>query len=396
MADIPTGFERMLGQAAGRIDPQWSAERTESALVGLQRRRTRRAVVRAGAGALVLLAAAAWGSQRFGDTALGADPVAEVAPSIAADHDNGPATARGDETRSAVKPISTPLALSDGTRVVPVDDGARVAELEPPTADAQAVRVQVVEGRSRFDRTQVAGTRQMELEAGPVRVHVFASRFSAARYEAEVELWVEDGYLEVTTETGTRRIDAGEHERFSLTDRQAASDLEAEAGLATEATVPGVADGDTSRERTAGRTRRDRKIAARRNADAEPVSSDEVNGLLERADQERRAGRPAAAANLLRQIVRQHRADARAPLAGFTLGRVLLDDLGKTKAAARAFDRARAMDPSGPLAEDALARAAEAWHQAGDADKARDRAEAYLERYPDGHRARAVRQYSTR
>ena len=68
------------------------------------------------------------------------------------------------------------LSLSDGTRVVRVDDDARIVEVAD---DSEPVRVRVVAGRSRFDRTKVAGSRQLKLEAGAVRVRVFASRFSA-------------------------------------------------------------------------------------------------------------------------------------------------------------------------------------------------------------------------
>jgi transmembrane sensor len=120
---------------------------------------------------------------------------------------------------------------------------------------------------------------------------------------------------------------------------------------------------------------------------------DRVAELLGEADALRRAGRVAAATRSLREIVRRHRRDPRAPAAAFTLGRLLLDT-GDDRAAARAFADARALAPRGPLAEDALAREVEAWARAGASERARARARRYLELHPDGARAEAVRRHA--
>ncbi|MEO7092617.1 MAG: hypothetical protein ABI175_05150, partial [Polyangiales bacterium] len=85
--------------------------------------------------------------------------------------------------------------------------------------------------------------------------------------------------------------------------------------------------------------------------------------------------------------------DPRAPLAAFTLGRVLLEELGQPGQAAEAFAKARALGGAGPLAEDALAREVEAWWRAGATDKAHERAEEYVKVYPKGLRIRSVRKY---
>jgi transmembrane sensor len=89
----------------------------------------------------------------------------------------------------------------------------------------------------------------------------------------------------------------------------------------------------------------------------------------------------------LRRLLLEHRADARAPLAAFTLGRILLMELAQPGEAALAFAEVRALAPAGPFAEDALAREAEAWNKAGDAGKAAARAREYLRLYPHGRRA---------
>lgn len=115
--------------------------------------------------------------------------------------------------------------------------------------------------------------------------------------------------------------------------------------------------------------------------------------LLLYADVARLSRHPADAVAPLRTLVARHAQDPRAPLAAFTLGRVLLDHLGRPREAAAAFAQAQALDPEGALAEDALAREVEAWSRADDIPRARERARAYLERYPGGSRVRSVRRF---
>lgn len=115
--------------------------------------------------------------------------------------------------------------------------------------------------------------------------------------------------------------------------------------------------------------------------------------LLLLADVARLSRHPAAAVPPLVRLLREHGSDPRAPLAAFTLGRVQLDDLGRPREAAESFRRAEDLDPNGPLAQDALAREVEAWSRAGETGRARERASAYVQRYPNGRRLRSVRQY---
>jgi transmembrane sensor len=82
----------------------------------------------------------------------------------------------------------------------------------------------------------------------------------------------------------------------------------------------------------------------------------------------------------------------REAVAAFSLGKVLLEELDEPAPAAEAFARARAAQPAGALAEDALAREVEAWSRARAAGMARLRAAEYLRRYPRGRRAREVRE----
>jgi transmembrane sensor len=118
---------------------------------------------------------------------------------------------------------------------------------------------------------------------------------------------------------------------------------------------------------------------------------DEPGDLLFAADVARLSGNPQLAVPRLERVVRAHAGDSRAPLAAFTLGRTLLDGLGRPREAADAFARARRLSPSGALAQDALAREVESWSRAGEASLAHQRALDYLKLYPGGRREKAVR-----
>ena len=118
---------------------------------------------------------------------------------------------------------------------------------------------------------------------------------------------------------------------------------------------------------------------------------DETADLLLAADAARLGGYPAEAVPYLERVVHAHSSDPRSSLASFTLGRVLLDELGRPREAADAFARARAA--GGPLAEDALAREVEAASRAGDTTKSRELAREYQSLYPNGRRAKAVSRF---
>jgi len=118
---------------------------------------------------------------------------------------------------------------------------------------------------------------------------------------------------------------------------------------------------------------------------------DETADLLLAADVARLGGYPAEAVPYLERVLRAHASDPRSGLASFTLGRVLLDELGRPGEAAEAFARARA--GGGPLAEDALAREVEAASRAGDVTRSRELAREYQAKYPHGRRAKAVSRF---
>ena len=110
----------------------------------------------------------------------------------------------------------------------------------------------------------------------------------------------------------------------------------------------------------------------------------EASDLLLASDVARLSKHPAQAATLLRKLLASHESDARAPSAAFTLGWVLMNELGRPREAALAFARAEALAPRGNLAEDAVARAVEAWYRAGELSRAKAEVERYRNAYPQG------------
>ncbi|HMI93337.1 MAG TPA: tetratricopeptide repeat protein, partial [Polyangiales bacterium] len=123
------------------------------------------------------------------------------------------------------------------------------------------------------------------------------------------------------------------------------------------------------------------------------VVDDDPSALMDAADAARLSGHPSNAVRYLESVVDRHGRSPVAPLAAFTLGRVYLDQLGQPGQAAAAFERARKLSPNGSLAQDALAREVEALSKGGNAQKAYQRAQEYLRRYPNGQRLRAVQLY---
>ena len=117
--------------------------------------------------------------------------------------------------------------------------------------------------------------------------------------------------------------------------------------------------------------------------------------LLARADEARATGRSADATRALEAFIAGYPRERRIPATLFTLGRVE-SARGRSKEAAAAFDRCVQARPDGPLADDALAQAAQSWHLAGVAERARADARTYLDAHPNGLHAAAMRELARR
>ena len=124
-------------------------------------------------------------------------------------------------------------------------------------------------------------------------------------------------------------------------------------------------------------------------AQGAPVANDPET-LLRAADAARLSDHPEASIGYFSAVLRDHRNHPATPLAAFTLGRELLEHLGRPVEAAEAFALASQLAREVTLAQDALAREVESWSKAGRAEEAYQRALLFSERYPKSRRLRTV------
>ncbi len=398
MAAERDGAARLIA----RMDARWDAAEVERAL-GRVHREVRRRRVRALLGASALAAAAAafvvaWPG--------GPQPLARRASTI---------------------------ELADGSRIEQSEDGAAVLEEVSPSR----VRVRAARGVIRCDVTR-RPERTFEVRAGDVTVTVLGTAFSVELVEdARMRVVVERGRVRVAWPGGRTELAAGEQGTFpdgaselsmSEPPERDAESSEGDAALGDTEPSEGdaeLSDGDgapgnavptavASVPATAA-SRAHRAVAeapaeveapalegnwrllarAERYDDAfvalrDEPAVDRVEDLLLAADVARLSGHLTAALPYLDRVLAEHPADARAPVASFTRGR-LLAQLGRHREAAVELTRAHAMDPRGSLAEDALGRAALEHASAGDHAAAREAASRYLSAHPEGRWAPRVR-----
>jgi transmembrane sensor len=328
----------------------------EAAIARVHRTRRRRRTVRAVALAAVALL------------------VVASAGAIAASLSGESAVAAHKEERSSE------LRLADGTIAAPIGPESAVELVEESAALA---RVRLVRGRARFDVRPQAQGRTFRVAAGAVEITVVGTRFVVEYSDEAVVVTVEEGLVRVRAPAGESELGAGQR---GVYDVRVPSDPPAPVEAAENPPAP---EAGPDWRALASRGDFDRAYEALEGANVR----NRVDDLMLAADVSRLSGHPADAVRYLERVIDEHRGDPRAPLASFTLGRVLLGQLGQPQRAARAFELTRTLAPRGELAEDALAREVEAWSRAGATDRARSLAERYFARYPNGRRSRAVREF---
>jgi transmembrane sensor len=353
-----------IHRAGQGVEPGWDERDVERVWQGLKRKRRRRAVTAAAAVAAVATAGGAlWAILAVpGRGAV----VAPVAPA---------ASQRDGRVRFA-----------DGSTAVPL--GGHEASLAVVEDTAQRTVVVLAGGGARFDVVP-RPDRVFAVRAGEVTVSVLGTSFSVERVADRVGVAVTKGTVQVDWGAGARRLAAGEDGWFPplvvspAPDERGAEDMVEKARPSRHKRKPAQVSGDGAPPSQAAAP------APPPAAPAAPPAPDAAK-LLADADRARMAGQFEEGAALLRRLIREHPGDQRAPLAAFSLGRILLGELHRPAEAAQAFARARALAPDGPLAEDALAREVEAWARAGDRDRAQARGAEYLRTYPNGSRAADV------
>jgi transmembrane sensor len=302
------------------------------------------------------------------------------------------------ELATAPAPATEPAALvrfEDGSVATALGSDARVA---PVDVRAHAVGVRLEAGGARFS-VAPNPDRVFRVMARDVTVTVLGTIFTVVLEPTGVRVAVERGRVQVAWPSGERTLAVGESAVVTDTVPPAAAggpnaEEPSETRRAELPPLPGAhsASSVTMPSWRALAEEGDYAHAlARLTADGPSAVRDDPEDLLLAADVARLGGHPDRAIASLERILASHPGDSRAPLAAFTLGRTLLDQLGRPREAAQAFARAQNLDPNGALAQDALAREVESWSRAGDASLARARAEAYSARYPKGRRLQAVR-----
>jgi transmembrane sensor len=372
-----------LKQARPLLEPQWTPERAEAVRRKMAVTRRKRQVRRAGLSVLALLVAVGTGALLWRSPPSDA-PLADV----------------------TVAAVSPETRWSRG----PAEPGLESVALE--------------QGGAWFN-VESKPSRVFRVSAGPVDVDVLGTRFLVERKDKQVHVAVDHGRVRVRWPQGSRELTAGQSAWFPPAP---------EPPPPPQPTAPAPAPVPVLEPRPppaappvpvqpSGRhpVRPQQPLPEPPKTQPQPpeppkswqqlAQEGDFDGAWEALERDRGALRDDPAELLLvadvarlsrhaemalpplSQVVERHPDDPRAPLAAFTLGRVLLEELGRPREAAAAFAQARALSPTAPLAEDALAREVEAHSRAGDTARARTLAEDFMRLYPAGQRLRAVRHF---
>lgn len=360
--------------AARRAAPLWNAGRqqelkwaTAARLEDVGAGRVRLRLALAGAGATLVVALLVMGARAVGGGgwhALASGRLAWTAFT----------TARAPGPERALP------RLADGTSIV-LDGPTAVLQKTIETSDE--VGFELAAGGAHFEVAR-RPSRTFRVHAGSVTVHVIGTRFHVQRHDGGAHVGVDRGRVLVSWWGGAQELGPGESGTFPPTDQPAAARSPAP-GEEEAASPPAVA------RVVASKSGERRKFMPPAQGAAKP------DALFARSDRARAAGKPEAALGPLREIVSLYPRDPHAPAAAFTVGRLLLESLGRPREAALAFAQARALaqgkEGSSAIAEDALAREVEALHAAGDSTAARQRAELYRQLFPSGLRLSTVSRF---
>lgn len=322
------------------------------------------------------------------------------------------------------------IALSDGSRVAR-DPGARLRVLENA---GSVVDVLLEEGRVRF-LVQKGGPRRWIVECGLLSVEVVGTHFVVERERGRARVEVIEGAVLVRGDRvpdRVRRVVGGEAIEVRAEVDAGALSATATAGVATAGLVPAVQAGGAAAAASgslADARGSERHGAAAAGGTGEPgvgarqaavgggawrelakaaaydrayvtlgdggiaktAAGASVDVLLELSDVARFSGHPNEAIAPLTEIADRHAGDSRAPLAAFTLGRMLLERA--PAAAARRFEQAVAGGLPAALVEDAMALVVEARARAGDRSGAEAAAARYEGAYANGRHREAVRRW---
>jgi transmembrane sensor len=356
MSDLAKKVE----EAADNVQVEWTEGRARRVEAMMFRTKTRRARVRVGATMVAALAIAVGGVAFYKRS----KPVNNIATTPA--------------------PTVQPLKFADGSTATPLDMESVV---QSTSVAPDKIEVAIVKGAARFEVTKNP-QRVFRVVRGNVAVEVLGTAFTVQPVDGGTKVFVEHGRVRVQCNETATEITDGESSVCPTLVAPPAQTTAVAPPAPSPSAVPSVVAASPWKS-LAHEGDYDKAFEALKMA----TVKDEPNELLQAADVARLSHHPAQAVPHLKRVIDQHSGDPRAPLAAFTLGRVLLEELGQPKQAAEAFAKSRSLSPGGTLAEDALAREVEAWSKAGDPGKAKTRAEEYVDKYPKGLRIKSVKKF---
>ena len=272
-------------------------------------------------------------------------------------------------THQPVPPSAPPVVSS---RSVLLEDGSVITPTTATTAIQVAEQsptrttVRLRSGSAQFHVRHNSG-RLFRVDAGAVEIEDLGTLFQVTlEAGGRVRVAVTEGRVAVVYPATRFRTELGAGESRTFGPRSIPEDAPASPKESPDLSTPPIPAGTSPTGLVRAR------------------GSEDAGALLLAADLARRSHNPQAAVAPLRRLVEKYPKDPRAPSAAFTLGWVLLTDLGRPREAAAAFSEAERHAPRGMLAEDAAARVAEAWQRAGDSRRAAQAARHYEGLYPTG------------
>jgi transmembrane sensor len=344
--------------SARQLEVRWNGQRLEHNLGRVHARARRRRAWSKSAGGLVALA-------------LTAALFALFWPKGA----SAPAGFHAAALPSAKSPKTT---FIDGSVARVSEGGELVVNLATP----ERIEAVLSTGAADFEVTKHP-ERDFVVLAGSVRVRVVGTRFRIELHGERTRIAVSEGKVEVHESTGSTALIAGESRFFPTPPAVEAAPVPTPPASSPRARFLELARGGQY------------KAAYRVLSQSPSVVGSSAEELLLAADAARLSSHPEQAVGYLKRVTSEHPADSRAPLSAFTLGRVLLSQLGRPAEAAEAFALARRLRPNGSLAEDALAREAEARDASGSSAAAKKLASDYVGRYPRGKHAATMQRLVT-
>lgn len=276
-------------------------------------------------------------------------------------------------------PAKQSITLADGSSIVSATHRLHISRETP-----QSVIVIQEEGVASFF-VVATQRRSFQVLAGDLRVTTTGGEFDVERSAQGGQVTVRTGSVRVRALDKEHRLEAGDSQTFTLAPDLGNPDPSNRAPRSGKpvANDTGVKDWRLLAEQADYVA----SYAALKDhlGSAKPTSAD----LMLAADVARFSRHPVQAAEFLSQVSAQFPGDPLAPLAAFTRGRVLIENLGQPAAAASAFALSRKLAPGGSLAADALVREIDARASVGQQKQVRALASEYLRSYPQGrHRAK--------